>query len=228
LVENAGFISVIVFIHCAKVSGLFSAIRKKPKFQIDLIEAQTFGCIFDLQRTHNGFPVNKTSFAIYLRVTNIGNAPSSIGKIRLGYIKSDLKPLWIASKARNRNWIVETISKDDFNVNLENSERIKVIPFLKQRNRYYVNDIDTYLEVGKSRNGMVYFEQTESFGNWVPRISEKEEKTNILIEIKDAYGRKHQKSYDIKMVTPEYAFKHNPFFGQTEIEYFKDGNEKNK
>jgi TPP-dependent trihydroxycyclohexane-1,2-dione (THcHDO) dehydratase len=81
--ENAGFISVIVFILTlliAKVSGLFSAIRKKPKFQIDLIEAQTFGCIFDLQRTHNGFPVNKTSFAIYLRVTNIGNAPSSIGK----------------------------------------------------------------------------------------------------------------------------------------------------
>lgn len=101
--ENAGFISVLVFILTlliAKASGLFSALRKKPKFRIELIENQSFGCIFDLKRTHKGFPVNKTSFAIYLRVTNIGNAPSSIGKIRLGYIKSDPRPLWIASKTK--------------------------------------------------------------------------------------------------------------------------------
>lgn len=123
---------------------------------------------------------------------------------------------------------METIAKEDFNVNLENSERVKVIPFLKQRNRYYVNEIDTYLEVGKSRNGMVYFEQMESFGNWVPRLINKEEKANIVVEIKDAYGRKHLNSFDIKMVNPENAFKHNPYFGQTQIEYFNDNNEENK
>jgi hypothetical protein len=222
--DNSGFLSVVIFVLTlviAWLSGLFQAIRKKPKFKIDLIEHDSFGCIFDLNRTHNGLPVNKTSFAIYLRVTNIGNAPSTIGKIKLGYIKSDLKSLRTASRMKNRNWIPETISKDDFNVMFENSDRGKTIPFLKQRNWKYTNNTDTYLQEGKSQNGMVYFEQMESYGSWVPRLSDDGQKANIVIEIKDAYGRKHLKSFDIKMVTPEYAFRYNSYFGQTQIEYFK-------
>ena len=104
----------------------------------------------------------------------------------------------------------------------ENSDRGKTIPFLKQRNWKYANDTDTYLQEGKSQNGLVYFEQMESYGNWVPRLSDDGQKANIVIEIKDAYDRKHIKNFNIKMVTPEYAFRYNSYFGQTQIEYFKD------
>lgn len=223
--DNSGFLSVVIFLLTlliAWLSGLFQAINRKPKFRIDLIEHDSFGCIFDLKRTHNGLPINKTSFAIYLRVTNIGNAPSTIRKIKLGYIKSDLNPLWISSMMKNRQWISETISKDDFNVMFEGSSRGKVIPFLKQRNMNYNNSTDTYLQEGKSVNGMVYFEQMESFGNWVPRLSDDGRKANIVIMIRDVYNRKHTKHFDIKIVTPEDAFKYNSYFGQTQIEYFKD------
>jgi hypothetical protein len=156
-----------------------------------------------------------------LRITNVGNAPSTIGKIKLGYIKSDLKALWIASMLRNRNWITETISKDDFNVWFENSDRAKTIPFLKQRNYSYTNDTNTYLQEGRSQNGMVYFEQVEAFGNWMPRLSDDGLKASIVIEVKDAYNKKHIRKFDIKMVTPEHAFSYNSYFGQTQIEYFK-------
>jgi hypothetical protein len=222
--DNSGFISVVIFVltlFIAWLSGLFQLIQRRPKFRIDLIEHDSFGCIFDLNRTHNDLPVNKTSFAVYLRLTNVGSAPSTIGKIRLGYVKSDLKPLWISSRLKNRKWIVETISKDDFNVLFEGSDRGKTIPFLKQRNRSYTNNNDTYLQEGRSQNGMVYFEQSESFGNWVPRLCPGEQKASIVIEIKDAYNRKHFGHFTIKMVTPEYAFRYNPYFGQTQIEYFK-------
>jgi hypothetical protein len=222
--DNSGFLSVVIFfltLSIAWISGLFQLIRKRPRFRIEVIEHDTFGCIFDLNRTHNGFPVNKTSFAIYLRVTNVGNAPSTIGKIKLGYIKSDLNPLWISSMLKNRNWIIETISKDDFNLMFENSDRGKTIPFLKQRNRDYVNSNDTYLQEGKSQNGMVYFEQLESYGNWVPRISNDGQKANVVIEVKDVYNRKHFGYFEVKMVTPTEAFRYNQYFGQTQIEYFK-------
>ncbi|PCH76227.1 MAG: hypothetical protein COB98_06790 [Flavobacteriaceae bacterium] len=216
--NNSGFLGLLLFVltlFISWVSGLFKHIKKRPKFKIRIIENATFGCIIDLYRTHKNLPVNKTAFAIYIEVTNIGNAPSSIGKINLGYLLSDMKPKWRTS----RKWIVETISKSDFRVEFKGSDKLRVFPFLKQANEFQRN-VDTYLEVGKSVSGIVYFEQNEAFGSWMPRLNKDLKTSDLIIKIEDAFGRCHKKKFTIELVDPNYSLKFSPYFGQTQHEYF--------
>ena len=216
--KNSGFLGLLLFVLTlilGWISGLFKYIKKRPKFKIRIIKNATFGCIIDLDETHNNLPVHKTAFAIYLEVTNIGNAPSSIGKIKLGYLLSDLKPKWRTS----RNWIVETISKSDFIVEFENSDKARGFPFLKQANEIY-GKVDTYLEIGKSANGIVYFEQNEAYGSWMPRVNKDLKTTDLVIKIEDAFGGIHKKKFTLELVDPNYVLKFSPYFGQTQKEYF--------
>lgn len=218
--ENSGFLSLILFVLTlliAWLSGLFQFLTKKPKLKIKVIEQCTFGTTLDLKREHAGYPVTKTAFAIYLEITNIGNAPTSIGKIKLGYIKSDFTPKFLS----RRNWINEVIAKDDFNITFGDSEKVKVYPFLKQRNSKYQNDIDTYLPIGRTTNGIVYFEQMEAYGSWMPRLNKDGHTTNLKIKVEDSFDNSHTKTFNLKLVEADTAFKFNPFFGQTEKEYFK-------
>lgn len=222
--ENSGFLSLLLFLLTlliAWLSGLFRLLTKKPKFKIRVIEQCTFGTTFDLKRVHKDFPVTKTAFAIYLEITNIGNAPSSIGKIKLGYIKSDFTPRFFSK----RNWIKEVIAKDDFSVSFGESDKMKVYPFLKQRNSSYQNDTDTYLPIGRTINGIVYFEQWEAYGSWIPRLNKDEQSTNLKIKIKDSFDNSHTQSFDLKLVDANIAFSFNRFFGQTEKEYFPNMDE---
>ena len=216
---NSGFLGLILFIFTILlgwISGLFRYLRKRPKFKIRIIEQSTFGCIIDLNRTYENLPVHKTAFAIYLEVTNIGNAPSSIGKITLGYLLSDLKPKWRTS----RNWIHETIAKGDFTVEFHESDLIKVYPFLKQKNGLFDNNTNTFLEIGKSVNGIVYFEESEAYGSFMPRLNNDLKTTDLIIKIKDSFDKTHKKKFTINLVDPDYTLKANPYFGQTQHEYF--------
>lgn len=216
--NNSGFLGLLIFILTiliSWISGFFKYIKKRPKFKIRIIKNATFGCIIDLDKTHQDLPVNKTAFAIYIEVTNIGNAPSSIGKISLGYLLSDTKPKWRTS----RKWIVETISKSDFRVEFNNSDLVRGFPFLKQANEIH-GKVDTYLEIGKSANGIVYFEQSEAFGSWMPRKNKDLKTTDLIIKIEDAFGKSHNKKFTIELVDPNYSLKFNPYFGQTQYEYF--------
>ena len=216
--KNSGFLGLLIFfltILISWISGLFEYIKKRPKFKIEIIENATFGCIIDLNETYKDLPVNKTAFAIYLEVTNIGNAPSSIGKINLGYLLSDMKPKWRTS----RNWIAETFSKSDFRIEFKNSNIVRGFPFLKQANELH-GKVDTYLEVGKSANGIVYFEQSEAYGSWMPRLNKDLKTTDLVIKIEDAFGKFHKKKFTIELVEPNYSLKFSPYFGQTQKEYF--------
>jgi|SRR5690554_476850 len=127
---NSGFLGLLLFILTlviSWVSELFKFIRKRPKFKIGIIEKATFGSIIDLDKTHHDLPVYKIVFAIYIEVINVGNVFSFIGKINLGYLLSDMKSKWRTS----RNWIIETISKSDFKIRFENSDKVKGFLFLK-------------------------------------------------------------------------------------------------
>lgn len=226
--QNSGLLTLIIFLLTliiGWISGLFRLIRKRPNFIILVIEGMTFGSTFDLQKTYNGLPVHKTAFSIYLKITNTGNAPSSIGDIFLGYKRNDLslswKPKW--------NWIRETIAKSDFSIGFEDSEQIKGFPFLKQKNIQFPNEIDLYLEVGKIVNGISYFEEQEAYGSWMPKLNKGQETTDIKIKIYDSFGGIHRTKFTIKMIDPNEALKKNPFFGQTYKEYFisKTNNEDN-
>lgn len=216
--KNSGFLGLLLFVLTliiSWISGLFKFIKKRPKFKIRIIENATFGSIIDLNTTHHDLPVHKTAFAIYIEVTNVGNAPSSIGKINLGYLLSDMKSKWRTS----RNWIVETISKSDFKVEFKNSDKVRGFPFLKQANEIQ-GKVDTYLQVGKSANGIVYFEQSESYGSWMPRLNKDLKTTDLEIKIEDAFGGIHKKKFTLELVDPNYILKFSPYFGQTEKEYF--------
>lgn len=217
--QNDGFLSVLIFlltILIGWISGLFKFIRKRPNFKIEVIDGMTFGCTIDLNKTYEGFPVHKTAFSIYLKITNTGNAPSSIGDIYLGYKRNDLSPSW----RQKWNWIRETISKSDFLMNFEDSEQVKGFPFLKQKNRFFENDTNLYLEVGKSVNGISYFEEQEAFGSWMPRPNKDQLSTDIRLKVLDAFGRKHRQKLRIKVIDSNEALKTNPYFGQTYKEYF--------
>lgn len=218
--ENSGFVSVLLFfitILIAWISGFFRFLTNKPKFKIEIIEQCSFCCVFDLNQKFEDLPVHKSAIVIYLKITNIGKAPSSIGKVKLGYYKSDYKMKFFSK----RNWLDETMVKEDFQFAFDNSEKVKVYPFLKQRSEIMPRDIDTYLPVGKQVNGIVYFEELEAYGNWMPRQNDDEITTDIKLEIEDMFGKKHKKYYKLKFILPEVALKYNRFFGQTYKEYFK-------
>jgi hypothetical protein len=190
--DNSGFVSFLLFLVTlliAWISGFFKMLVSKPKFKIEIINQCSFCCVFDLNKTHNNLPVHKSAFVIYVKITNIGKAPSSIGEIKLGYYKSDFTNKFLSK----RNWIQETISKEDFKFAFENSENLKVFPFLKQRNQLMPNENETYLPIGKQNNGVIYFEEQEAFGSWMPRENENEKTTDIKLVIEDMFGGKHSK-----------------------------------
>ena len=118
-----------------------------------------------------------------------------------------------------RIWINETVAKEDFKYEFENSESVKIYPFLKQKNQFFANNNETFLKVGQQVNGIVYFEQVEAYGNFMPRANKDLNFTNVKLEILDAFGNKHSKRIDLKFVEPVEAFRYNNYFGQTYFEY---------
>lgn len=211
--NNSGFISVLLFILgliIAWISGLFKLLRNNPEFRIELLEQCSFCCIIDLNKTYNNLPVTKTAFVIYVNISNIGKASSSIGKIRLGYRKSDFKHRLFSK----RIWITETIATGDFTYNL-NYNSVKVFPFLKQRNQIFENNTQCFLQVGQYVNGIVYFEQKEAYGSYMPRANKDLKHTNVKLEILDVFDNKHSKTFDLKLVDSTEALQYNESFGQT-------------
>lgn len=100
---------------------------------------------------------------------------------------------------------------EDFQARIGNS--IKLYPFLIQGSNLAPNKTDTYLNVGQSASGVVYFEQPDSWGGCFPRAKNKQVK--IKIRILDTFGKSHTKNFDIPEVSLEYARKYNPSFGKT-------------
>jgi hypothetical protein len=222
--QNSGFLTAIIFVVTliiGWISGFFKLIRKRPKFKIRTIEGATFYSTIYLDKTYEGHPVHKTAFVLYIEITNTGNAPSSIGQIKIGYLPDNKTPIWRAK----RNWIYETILKSQLISKFKDSELVKGYPFLKQKSDMYSDATDTFLDIGKIANGIAYFEERETFGNWTPRLNKDKESTNVKIEIKDAFGQNHTQKIKIKRVEPSKALEMSPYFGQTYVEYFIAKNE---
>ena len=220
--DNSGFLSLVLFFLTfilGWLSGFFKSIIIKPKFRIEGLEQCTFCTIIDLNETFEDLPVHKTAFVVYLKVSNIGNISSSINKIVLGYYKSDFKSKFFS----RRRWVKETISKEDFKIELPDSEKLKVYPFLTQKNQLLSKDVDTFLEIGKQVTGVSYFEEYEAYGNMMPRL-EVNNFVDIKIKIYDVYGNVFSKKMKIKYIEPTEALRYNSYFGQTYKEYNRKKN----
>ncbi|OSI34017.1 hypothetical protein [Neisseria dumasiana] len=213
---NQGVLSLAIFILTiilGWVSGIFSSLRRKPKFIISLLECPSFCCIYETGNEFNGYHAYRIGFVIYLDISNIGNNASSIKNIKIGYRWNLIPfcPLWWKYTLR-LFWLKKpTIALEDFRVDIGN--KVKIYPFLLQKNNLTFNEQDTFLEVGKSTSGVVYFEQPESWGGCQPKIVNNQ--ISITIGVVDVFNKTYYLKTKIPVFTLEEAKKYNPLFGTT-------------
>lgn len=214
--DNQGVVSAVLFVVTLVfgwLSGIFSALRKRPKFQVKLLPGPTFCCTYETGAMHEDFPVHRTAFALYLAVANVGSAASSIESIAVGY-HCHLRPFswqwlrytvgwfWLRSQAAIIHDFQGEIGKN-----------IKIYPFLFQSSALSGRSANTFLQPGQDTNGVVYFEQNDSWGGFFP--SPCGTRVNIKIELLDTFGGRHAARFSIDLVTLEYARKYNASFGKT-------------
>ncbi len=214
--DNQGVLTVILFAITAAfgwVSGIFSAWRRKPKFKIVLLHGPSFCCTFLTGKKEGDHDVHRTGIALYLRVSNVGSAPSSIEGISVGY-HWHLRPVstqWFRY-AVGWFWLHEqSVALNDFQALI--GENIKVYPFLNQRSILSGGSANTFLEVGQSTNGVVYFEQPDSWGGCFPTC--RNGVARMKISVRDAFGARHTTIFDVPVVTIHEARQYNPSFGKT-------------
>ena len=214
--DNQGVVGVVIFaatLMLGWVSGIFSALRRKPKFKLRLIDGPTFVCTFQIGKKHGDFDVHRTGVALYIRIANVGSAASSIDQISIGYHwqVASLTKAWFRY-GLGSFWLHEqSVAIQDFQVKI--GENIKFYPFLTQKSIHSQVVAHSYLEPGQTENGVVYFEQADSWGGCYP-IS-REGFTKIKVCVRDSFGGKHVARFTIPSVTLEQARKYNPSFGVT-------------
>lgn len=214
---NQGILSVLLFLVSliiGWVTGIFRALIRKPKFKIRVIPKMTFGCVFMTGEKYTPpkqgtYDVHKSAFVIYLEVTNVGSAPSELGKVKIGYFIDDGK----RTLFKKRVWITETNILADFIIPTANGQAIK-IPNLRQADPLFDHKYNGFLEVGKSIIGAAYFEQYSSWGNHYPRFDEKG-LTDIKIEVKDAFGNKYHTKTKVPIRDIQELMRYNPAFGSS-------------
>ncbi|MFZ2208885.1 MAG: hypothetical protein WAV22_09485 [Porticoccaceae bacterium] len=214
--NNQGVLALTIFVITlilGWVSGIFSALRRKPKFKIDTIEGPTYCCTYLTGDVHEGFDVHRTGIVIYLSIVNIGSSASSIRRISVGY-HWHLHPFSVLWVRNTLGWFWLThqaVALEDFQVRIGDS--IKIYPFLTQINSLSPSQNNTYLEAGSGTNGVVYFEQPDSWGGCFPSI--RNGKVKVKVRVEDVFGGHHTKSIWIRAVSFEEARKFNPSFGAT-------------
>lgn len=215
--ENQGIISVAIFMATITIgwaSGIFSALRRKPKFKLELIPGPSFVCTFGIGKQHGEYDIHRTGVSIYLRVSNVGSAAASIKDIHVGYHWC-VKPFSINWLKYRLGWFWltdQTVVSEDFKVCIGN-ENTKLYPFLTQTSTITGTSAESYLEVGKTTNGVTYFEQTDSWGGCFPVAIN--HLVRIKIKVIDSFDRTHHKKFLVPKLNLEGARSYNPSFGLT-------------
>lgn len=133
---NQGVVGVAIFIATGVfgwASGIFSALRKRPKFKLSLIDGPTFCCTYATGKMHGEHEAHRTGIALYLSVSNIGSSPSSIASVSIGY-HWHLRPFSTQWLKYSAGWFWlrdQSVALDDFQVKIGGN--IKVYPFLTQK-----------------------------------------------------------------------------------------------
>lgn len=132
----------------------------------------------------------------------------------IGY-RQNISPRNIVDFLRQRtNWFYideQSIAVSDFQASI--GENIKFFPFLFQKSAVSGESATTYLEPGRSTNGVTYFEQPECWGGYFPRS--RNFRTKVKIVVLDSFGKRYRHVTTIDRVTLANARKYNPQFGTT-------------
>ncbi len=214
--NNTGVLALIIFfatIFLGWASGIFSALRKKPKFNVRFIDGPTFSCTYLTGNMKGDYDIHRTGIALYLSIANTGSSPSSIDYMSVAY-HWNVKPISLLWLKNSIGWFwlhQQATSLEDFQCKI--GESTKVYPFLFQATTLGSSKVETYLNIGQSTNGIVYFEQPDSWGGCFPKAVNDVIKIKILLH--DSYGKKHAYKFKIPAVSIEHARKYNPSFGKT-------------
>lgn len=156
--ENQGVLTVFLFILSLVIgwlSGIFDALRRRPKLLLSLLDGPTFCCTFLTGKKYGDFDGHRTGIALYLHVKNLGSAATDLESIEIGYHCS-LRPislLWLRY-GLGRFWIRhQSVALEDFQVSIGRS--IKVYPFLTQHNNLATNYRKHIFVLG-SRRAVLY------------------------------------------------------------------------
>ncbi|WP_299680414.1 hypothetical protein [uncultured Roseobacter sp.] len=217
--SNQGVLTLAIFVVTLVlgwVSGVFAALRRKPHFRVSLIDGPTFACTFHTGEKHKNYDVHKTGIALYVKVANTGTAPSSISGVSIAY-RWQIRPLSVQWLKYGIGWFWlerQAVALTDFQAKIGSST--KVFPFLSQRNSLSPSKADTYLREGQETNGVVYFEQSDSWGGCFPRQTNGQ--VIIKVRLTDVTGRAFTSRHTIPAVDLDEARKYNPRFGETLLE----------
>lgn len=221
--DNQGVVGAAIFVTTVIfgwASGIFSALRRRPKFRLALIEGPTFCCTYPTGRMHGEYEAHRTGIALYLSISNVGAAPSSVGEISIGY-HWHLRPFSIQWLKYTVGWFWiknQSVALEDFQVAIGKS--IKVYPFLTQRNNLSPAQTESFLDIGRSTSGVVYFEQPECWGGCFPSIERGH--VRLKIQVRDVFGGKHTSVFRVPAVALDDARKYCPSFGRTFSELHGD------
>jgi hypothetical protein len=216
---NQGLVAVGIFLitlFLGWFSGIFSALRRRPKFKLSVIDGPTFSCTFPTGKTRDDHQVHRTGIALYLAISNIGSAASSVENISVAY-HWHVYPFSILGLRYRLGWFWlhhQTPAIHDFQAKI--GENIKIFPFLTQRSFLSSEHVNTFLEPGRSVNGVVYFEQPDSWGGCFPSPTRRG--IRMKIAVRDVFGKAHSAKFWVKPVTLEMAREYNPSFGKTYAE----------
>ncbi|MEZ0149190.1 MAG: hypothetical protein AB9Q19_07700 [Candidatus Reddybacter sp.] len=215
--NNSGFVGVLIFVctlFIGWVSGIFRSLRRRPIFQLRMIPGPTQCSIISTGTKHGNYDIHRTAISIYLGISNIGSAASTIKNVQIGFHWHLIPFSWLWFKNTILYFWVEhpTIIMEDFQYSFGGN--IKVFPFLFQGSNLTGNNIDTYLDVGRETNGVVYFELDDGFGGRFPSPT-KDGNVVIKVAVEDVFGKKHKKNFKIPLIAIEEARKYNPSFGGT-------------
>jgi hypothetical protein len=221
--DNQGLLTLILFfasLVLGWVSGIFRALIKKPKFKIRVVPKMTFCTVYLTGEKYTPpnqgtYDVHKTAFVVYLEITNVGSAPSNLGKTKIGYYKDDGKSTWF----QKRLWIMESNVLADFAIPTGDGQSIR-IPHLRYSNPQFDQTYNGFLEVGQSIIGAAYFEQLSSWGNNYPR--EKNGMVKIQVCVKDAFNNSYSKNATVPIKSLNEMLRYNPRFGFTQHLFDKD------
>jgi len=202
--DHQGTVTVAVFaatLILGWITGIFSALRRKPKFNVTTLPGPTFCCTFPIGQKYGEFAIHRTAIALYLNVSNVGFAPSSISNVSVGYFWHS-KWLWLTN---------QSVILEDFHAKI--GDQIKLYPFLSQKSSVSGTQAADFLEVGRSANGVVYFEQPDSWGDCFP--TSKNGLVRLKVRVRDVFNKNYYATFSIPAVSLEKARKYNRAFGKT-------------
>lgn len=218
--ENTGVITLVIFfitLLLGWLSGIFTALRNKPRLRIEVIlgdnfleyediTAPSFYSIVETGSIFRGKICHRTCLALYLNIGNTGG-PTTIDAIKVYFRSRSNFGLGIGE--------LQAVNTVDFIVDIGDWQ--KLYPKLIGQSSMSSQSADLYLQKGATVKGVEYFEGDQCYESFHPIGIRKPKKLKSYAKFKvvvfDTYGRKYRKRIKIPFATLTDALKFNAEFG---------------